>query len=204
MVVIGIYIFISTRPTIDAFNDAGKALTLVYTIEPCAPSENACDSIRDILQQYSIEFEEINLTDETNPLKKVRAMGGGKTLPYTVIGDRSMEGFDKIELAAMVDRAYGIDILTENERRIIDSHFYADGSEKVVIYSANDCEDCQKTRAYFTTNDIPYKEVSTDDDAKGKADYKALKPSGFPLTFVGYKRINGFDETTLEQAMESD
>ncbi|MEW8506965.1 MAG: glutaredoxin domain-containing protein [Candidatus Thiodiazotropha sp.] len=73
------------------------------------------------------------------------------------------------------------------------------GQNRVVMYSTKWCGYCNKARAYFKRNAIPFSEYDVETSQKGKRDYKKLGGRGVPIILVGKRRLNGFSEESFRQ-----
>jgi len=94
----------------------------------------------------------------------------------------------------------GVNTLTSYEQRVMESHFYDDGTPAIVMYGASWCGYCKKMREYFNTNDIQFTEL--DAESTAKSEYAALKGPGFPLIYIGYRRIEGANIKLIEKTMQ--
>ena len=71
--------------------------------------------------------------------------------------------------------------------------------KSVIMYSTEWCGVCKKAKAYFKTNDIPFREYDVEKSQKGKRAFKKMKAKGVPVILVGKKRMNGFSATSFEK-----
>jgi len=74
-------------------------------------------------------------------------------------------------------------------------------AKKVVIYTTSRCGYCQKAKAWFRSNGVPYTEYDVESSIKGKRDYKKLGGQAVPIILVGEQRLNGFSESRLGAAL---
>ena len=66
------------------------------------------------------------------------------------------------------------------------------GTDQVVMYSAQWCGVCKTAKAYFKENNIPFQELDIDKSEKARKDFEKLKGRGVPIILLGDKRMNGF------------
>lgn len=78
----------------------------------------------------------------------------------------------------------------------------AAAKKRVVIYTTAWCPYCKKARAYLQRKGVAFTEYDVETSAEGKAKYQQLGRGGVPIIFVGERRVNGFDEGTLERLLE--
>lgn len=75
----------------------------------------------------------------------------------------------------------------------------AAGGGEVVLYSASWCGYCDKARAYFKRNDIPFTEYDVEDSRKGRRDYAQMDTNSVPVILIGDKRMVGFSADRFER-----
>lgn len=181
-----------------AFDADGNPETLVFTFNDCAP----CDAEIKLLKQRKIKFVEYNISTSTDNEKLLRDYGGRRILPYTVSGNRNLTGYQPDELVATLAEVHGEKVLTWSERRLMKMNFDASGKPIIVMYSTETCGYCKKAIQYFRDKGVPYVERDIRKNSAASQDYKALNGSGTPLIYVGYRRINGFDEKKVSAALD--
>lgn len=71
--------------------------------------------------------------------------------------------------------------------------------DRVVIYTKPTCGYCKKALSFFKKNKIKYKEYDVTKSNYAKRKYKRLNATGVPVTFIGNKRINGFNLSRFER-----
>ena len=181
----------------DAFDDKGNPIVLVFTMDNCGAP---CSDVLGDLRSKDIAFEEINImTDEGRKrFEKYKE----RRLPLTVIGRQKIVGNNLQEIKAALAENYGMDALNGAEQLVMQNHFDEQGNPQVVMYGTSWCPYCKKMRAYFEKNSIPYTEIDVEASDAAKLDYETLKGRGYPLTYVGYRRIDGYDETRVSKAVK--
>ncbi|MFO7602738.1 MAG: glutaredoxin domain-containing protein [Gammaproteobacteria bacterium] len=127
-------------------------------------------------------------------------MGGGKNFPIIAVGHRRVEGDDAMQIVSALAEGLGPEFLTPMERRVMQGHFYKDGTPAVVMYGAPWCGYCKQMREYFKSNKIEFTELDAETEAK--THYAALKGGGYPLIYVGYRRIEGANIRLFEQTLK--
>lgn len=70
---------------------------------------------------------------------------------------------------------------------------------EVVLYSASWCGNCDRARAYFQQNDVPFVEYDVEDSRKGRRDFAAMGGKAVPIIVVGDSRMVGFSPERFEQ-----
>ncbi|MBQ5961853.1 glutaredoxin family protein [Massilia sp. ZL223] len=80
--------------------------------------------------------------------------------------------------------------------------FYPDARTKVVIYGAGNCPYCAEARAYLKQRNIAFVDFDVNDAAKGRQDYTALHGQVVPLILIGGRRLDGYNEKAIEDALE--
>lgn len=77
-----------------------------------------------------------------------------------------------------------------------------EGSAEVTMYSASWCGYCDKARAYFERNDIPFTEYDVEDSRKGRRDHEQMDTDSVPVILVGDKRMVGFSAERFERVYD--
>jgi glutaredoxin len=99
-----------------------------------------------------------------------------------------------------VNTAESIDVERVESR--VESGDEADNAE-VVMYSASWCPICDKARAYFESNGIPFQEYDVEQSKKGKRVYQRMDVSGVPVIIVGDRRMVGFSPEGFERLYDA-
>jgi glutaredoxin len=73
---------------------------------------------------------------------------------------------------------------------------------EVRMYATDWCPFCEKARAFFKRHGIPYVEHDIEKSPGANAEYRRLGGRGIPLIFVGERRVNGFNEPLLRDALK--
>jgi len=161
-----------------------------------------CDKAIALLNKRHINFTEYNISQNEDNASLMKKYGGKRTLPYIVTGNRKLTGFEKNQLVGALAEVHGWDALTRREQKLLRKNFDDDGSPIVVMYATEKCGYCVKARAYFENEGVAYVERDINKDSAARRDFKALQGHGTPLIYVGYRRVNGFNQKVLDDALE--
>lgn len=184
-----------------AFDKNGNPTVIVFTWDGCGDS---CARIATTLKERNITFEEVNtLSDEgQDRFKKF----GGDAMPLTVIGKNKILGDNILEIENALTETYGMSILTPYEQEAMKRHFDENGNPKVVMYGTSWCPKTKRLREYLVSHNIPFTDYDVERDSEGTWSYGILKgsgyPTGYPTTFVGYRKIIGHDEQRISKALD--
>jgi glutaredoxin len=170
-----------------AFEKDGKPKVVLFVGPGCG---NHCESVRGLLKARGVVFEEIDIAGADGA--PVSNKYGVTRYPVTLIGKTEILGDDLQNVTASLAEAFGKDVLTPGEQQTMAGHFDAQGKAKVVMYATSWCPYCKQQREYFADKGIPYEEVDVEASREGELTYQALKGTGYPLTYVGYRRFSGY------------
>ncbi|MBU5688389.1 MAG: glutaredoxin family protein [Candidatus Aenigmarchaeota archaeon] len=74
---------------------------------------------------------------------------------------------------------------------------------EVILYSADWCPWCQRTKMFLKENKIKFKEVNVDKDPNAARELiEKTGQMGIPVTLVDGKPIIGYDVPRLKQALK--
>lgn len=74
----------------------------------------------------------------------------------------------------------------------------------VVLYTKNDCSDCDKAREFLKSKNIPFTEYNTDTDANAAVKRKEIDDSeDVPFAIINKNRVFGFSESVYERVLKS-
>ena len=179
-----------------AFDAQGKPLVVLFVGPGCG---EICNSIRSYLQARSVDFQEVDIAGSDGA--PVANKYGVRSFPTTLVGSQQILGNDMLRITSVLAEAYGSKVLSRKESRVMAKHFDDGGRAQVVMYATTWCPYCKKQREYFAENNIVYKEVDVEASEENKLQYSALEANGYPLTYVGYRRFDGYHEADLESAI---
>ena len=72
----------------------------------------------------------------------------------------------------------------------------------VVIYTTSHGGYCVKAKQYLAQKGVAYQEINVENSSTAQAEFKRLGGNGVPLILVGDRRIEGFDQAALDQALQ--
>lgn len=75
--------------------------------------------------------------------------------------------------------------------------------QKVVIYTSNNCERCEKVTSLLSNKGIPFEERNVSENASFFKKLKEMDIFGTPATFVNDTCILGFQKERLETLLNS-
>jgi len=180
----------------DGFDAQGNPKVLLFTMDGCGPSADVAGDLR----SRNVTFEEVSLsTDEGR-----RRIGkfGATQVPLTVIGKRTVLGNDLLALESTLAEVLCPGVLTPAVQQVMSNHFDAQGKPKIVLYGTMTCPYCNRMKAYLGGRKIAYQFVDVSGMGRDSTDFAVLRGVGYPLIFVGYRRIDGYDEAKVDQAVK--
>jgi glutaredoxin len=180
-----------------AFDEQGRAKVVLFTMDSCG---QPCADVAADLRNRNVAFEEVSVsTDEgRSRIEKY----GATQVPFTVIGNDKVVGSDLPALEAALGEAYGMEVLTPAVQQVMRGHFDESGKPRVVMYGTDTCPHCKRLKAYLDERKVVYQFVDIAGFGSGRAEYDTLRGRGYPLTFVGYRRIDGYDEKKINLAVK--
>jgi glutaredoxin len=184
------------RDTAAAVGADGKPVVVLFVGPGCGAH---CDSVRAHLNKRGVKFEEIDIAGPDGA--PVDNKYGINSYPTTLIGKQQILGTDLVDITGALAENFGKKILTRGERLAIDGHFDKQGMAKTVMYATNWCGYCKKQREYFAANNIEFEEINVEGSDFNQLMYNALEGSGYPLTYVGFRRFSGYNEGPLLNAV---
>ncbi len=82
------------------------------------------------------------------------------------------------------------------------SAMYRKAGNEIVMYSTTGCPYCAKVRAIFAEKGVKYTEYPVDTSAADYAEFKRLGGEYVPLLYIGERRIAGFREEAIRDAID--
>lgn len=171
---------------------------LLFTAPGCG---KGCTELADLLRERVVPFEEIEVSND-DAHAQYRSLGGTGLVPYLVIDGVGQAGFQQMSAVSFLAEHYGEMVLMPAERTAMAKNFDANGRPRVVMFSTVACGYCRAAREYFTSRGIPWVERDVERDPASAADFRLLAGHGTPLIYVGYRRVDGFDQKRLAKALE--
>lgn len=180
-----------------AFDEQGRPKVLLFTMDGCG---EPCTEVLADLRQRGVAFEEINAsTDEGR--KRFEPFGVGQ-LPLTVVGTRTVIGSDLPAIESALAEGRGVEALSPAVVNVMRNHFDQEGKPKVVLYGTTTCGYCNRMRQHLESKKIAYQFMDVGFSSDARRDFDTLRGRGYPLIFVGYRRIDGCDEARVDQAVK--
>lgn len=202
VIVVGVYQFYGhfiNGGSAGAFDANGKPQTLVFTFDGCG---KPCDDALDLLDKRNIPYENVNLSDGEEQVKRLEHHGGGKHMPTLIIGSHRIARFHRSRIVAVLAEVYGSQVLSSAEDDAMREHFDSTGKPVLVMYGTRTCGFCKKADRYFADQGVDYKNMDIEENSKAKRSYQILEGSGTPLIYVGFRRVEGFDEDEIDRAFD--
>lgn len=69
----------------------------------------------------------------------------------------------------------------------------------VKLYTTDWCGYCKKAKAWFEQEGVPYKDINVESAQENYDEFKKLGGTGYPLIFIGEKRMQGWSEGRARQ-----
>jgi glutaredoxin len=81
------------------------------------------------------------------------------------------------------------------------AELYAKAGTAVVLYATSTCPYCAKARDLFAARSVRYTEYQIDKSEQAKKEFLALQGAGVPLLYIGDRRIEGYLEPVILDAL---
>jgi len=199
-IVIGSVYFIkpnlfSTLFTSGAFDSDGNPIVWLFTSENCGTH---CEEVINLLDKRNVDYDEYDVNSDEGK-DRLSEVGNHRKVPVIAVGSRSIVGSNKPRIISLLAEGLGEQALTPIERQVMQNHFYEGGEAMIVMYGTSWCGYCKKMRVYFDENNLDYTEF--DAEGSGRQAYNVLTATGYPLMYVGFRRIDGANVKQLEKAI---
>lgn len=171
-----------------AFDSKGNPLVLVFTGQQC---NGFCEKATQELKERKVDFQELTLDGNDENINHYKKLGGNGQIPFLVVGNLTLQAYDRGMYASVLAQTYGDHALTPLERIYFKRHFNADGSPKVYMYGATWCGFCTVMREEMAKRKIEFSEIDVDMIADRAEVESAMDLSALPVTYVGYVRFVG-------------
>jgi glutaredoxin len=174
-----------------AFDANGKAIVRLFVGPGC---DAVCGEIETLLQNRKIDYDLVDIASPEG------AKYGVHQYPLVQVGNDSALG-GTLEIVGALASNLGPEVLSRSERMAMQNHFDENGRAIVMMYGTEWCPYCKKQREYFRSQDIPFSELDPEKSDAAKTAYAILQGHGYPLTYVGYQRFNGYKEREIKNAV---
>jgi len=181
-----------------AFDEQGKPKVLVFVNDQC---KQPCQQATDFLDRREVAYDVVNVSQQPDAMQTMRDWGAAGVLPMIMVGKVRLDGYLRAQVDSALAEAYGLDVLTPYGQRVMQAHFDEAGKPRVVMYGVQWCGYCKKAREYFADNNVVYTELDPEQSSDAKAAYEWLEGNGYPLIYVGARRIQGYPEQLLKQTL---
>ncbi len=181
-------------------DEAGNPAVLIYTEKQCGA---ACEVARNMLDSRGVPYQEkeLDLEDEQNEdVKRWRRIGGNR-LPLTLAGHSKVNTASKWELIGLLGNNFGDTYLTQEEQGYFARHFDASGAPMVVLYGTSWCPGCAKLRKELEEHGVSFVDIDVEKSGEFEKLTRVMEIPGYPATWVGYNRVNGFTFDAVKAAM---
>jgi len=97
------------------------------------------------------------------------------------------------------------DLQSEEEQKSVskDNKSKSQKPPEVVIYTKNDCIDCDKARDFLKSKNIPFTEYNMDNDKTSRARRKEIDDSeDVPFAIINKNHVYGFSESVYNKVLK--
>jgi glutaredoxin len=179
-------------PEQGAFDADGKPIARLFVESGCGKS---CDEVKELLRTRRIAYE---LVDLSRPGAEKH---GIRQFPLLLVGAHRIVGNDSDRIVSALAESFGPEVLSANEQLAMRNHFDEQGKPIVVMYATKSCPDCSRQREFFEANHIDYYEIDVEESNSGKLAYDMLHGNGYPMSYVGYRRFEGYVQDEIRDAL---
>lgn len=175
-----------------AFDEQGNPIARVFVAPGCG---TLCSEVTALVEGRKVPYEVLDISTPEGQEYGVRRF------PLTQVGNREVLGANRPHLVSALAENFGEEALTRSERIAMRNHFDERGQPVILMYGTRWCPWCKKQREYFRQNGIEYSELDAETSDRGKLAYTVLRGGGFPLTYVGYRRFDGYKPEEIVDAL---
>lgn len=176
-----------------AFDERGNPIARVFIAPGCGA---VCNEVTNLLDSRKVKYDLVDISTPEGQEYGVRQY------PLTRVGGREVLGTNRPHLISALAESFGEPVLTRAERMAMANHFDGSGAPVILMYGTQWCPYCRKQREYFEANGIDYFEIDAERSDRGSLAYSILKGNGYPLTYVGYRRFDGYKPMEIVQALD--
>lgn len=177
-----------------AFDSDGNPKVVLFISSTCGIH---CDNALTHIKNKGIEAEIIDVQNNEAGSKELKRYSKRNGLPVLVVGKQVQYGFQGKRFDELLYDAVGKSALGRREKKVFKHHFNEDGSAKVVMYGTSWCGYCAQARERLIEIGIEHTEWDVEKDKKANNRYGVLQSSGYPLIYVGTRRIGTYDEDKI-------
>jgi glutaredoxin len=97
------------------------------------------------------------------------------------------------------------DLQSEEEQKSAskDNKSKSQKNQEVVLYTKNDCIDCDKAREFLKSKNIPFTEYNMDNDKTSRARRKEIDDTeDVPFAIINKNHVYGFTESVYNRALK--
>lgn len=80
---------------------------------------------------------------------------------------------------------------------------YAENAQRVVVFTSSTCPHCKRTREFLDSRHIAYADLVIDKSPAAQKRFDTLGESGVPVIFIGDRKIVGFRQDAIEDALKA-
>lgn len=80
--------------------------------------------------------------------------------------------------------------------------YFSAHHSKVVLYGTASCGFCAKTRALLKERQIAYADLDIEKSPQAQSEFKQFGAGGVPYLLIGDRRIQGFNQAAIEDALQ--
>ena len=182
-----------------AFDSDGSPRVILFVSSDCGVY---CDDALKHIKKKDIEAEIVDVKNNEDGKKALKSYAKRNGLPVLVVGKQVMYGFQGKRFDELLYDAVGKSALGRREKKVFKHHFNEDGTAKVVMYGASWCGYCTQARERLNEIGIEHTEWDVEKNKKANNRYEILQASGYPLIYVGTRRIGTYDEDKIIESLK--
>ena len=92
---------------------------------------------------------------------------------------------------------------TDLEKEDNESKIQAKKKTDVVIYTKNDCKDCDKARDFLNSKNVPFTEYNMDNDKNAAIKRKEIdSDEDVPFAIINRNQVHGFSESVYNKVLK--
>jgi glutaredoxin len=171
-----------------AYDEQGNPKVMIFVYDKCG---QPCNDAIKVLNRHRVNFE-IYSVDESEANKTLwNKYGAVNSFPNIIIGDNRVYGSHRGVLVAALAENFGDSALLPAENFYMKTHFYDNGSPRLVLYGTDWCVFCKEIRQTLDEKKIDYLDIDVEKSNYRKDLVETMDINGYPLVYYGYKRLNG-------------